>query len=211
MRAQAVQNGRGLPEKHPGIPVKCPASHELLRPSARVSRGIMSFTVAASSSFHGAFRELDIAESVSGQRGRIRRERAIMLLSPREMPRAAAEESLRHCQSQWSDGKTPKIASGSMDSRICAASPMAGAVLRCAGSAMIWRAGTSGNCRTISSRTNRWSESRCAPAESAAPGGRRSPGSGSRSPMPTCSTCFACRLRLRGQKRVPLPPARIRP
>ena len=38
---------------------------------------------------------------------------------------------------------------------MCAASPMQGAVLRCAGSAIIWRFGTSGNCRTISSR--RWS------------------------------------------------------
>ena len=37
----------------------------------------------------------------------------------------------------WSDGKTPNTAFGSIECRICAASAMAGAVFRCAGSAMI--------------------------------------------------------------------------
>ena len=71
---------------------------------------------------------------------------------PRERRPSPAASNAWACAITWSDGNTPITASGSIDCRMCAARPMAGAVLRCCGSAMICLAGTSGSCRTISSR-----------------------------------------------------------
>src|SRR5579863_2772352 len=110
----------------------------------------------------------------------------------------------------WSAGKTPMTASESMDCRICAARPMAGAVLRAAGSAKIWRFGTSGSWSTISAR--RWSLVRIQIRSGGSTGRSRSTVCWIRERSPkNRSTCLARFRRLRCQKRVPRPPARIKP
>ena len=70
----------------------------------------------------------------------------------RETPRARIADSAAASRSRGRTETRPSRRCGSIDCRMCAASPIAGAVLRCAGSARIWRRGISGSCRTISSR-----------------------------------------------------------
>src|SRR5712691_3850508 len=134
-------------------------------------------------------------------------------ISPCLAARKAGPRSLAYSRDFaiiWSAGKTPMTASGSIDCRICAARPMAGAVLRAAGSAKICFLGTSGSWSTISPR--RWSLVRIQIRSGGSTGRSRSTVCWIRERSPKKrSTCLARFRRLRGQKRVPRPPARIKP
>ena len=108
----------------------------------------------------------------------------------------------------WSEGNIPITAAGSCRSSKNAASPIAGAVLRPTGSAMICFLSSFFSWRTIGER--RSSLVMTQNCFGLASGSRRSTVSWIIDfLLLSGSSCLARRLRLSGQKRVPRPPARM--
>ena len=225
-RGQAGKQRRGLRQMPAQLrPAPCRPSRRTCRHSSRSCPAFRNFFACGSSGFSRklpncqhvacarprALREFDVA--VAGFRpARLDpQHRDLALSAALETPASAAAGIASACRSRGRTGNTPNTAFGidrtagcappARSPAPCCAAPArpesAPAALRAAG-------GRSHRARS------RWSGSRSAPAES--PAASRSTVSwiSERSPT-TFSTCLAWRLRLRGQKRVPRPPARIRP
>jgi hypothetical protein len=123
-------------------------------------------------------------------------------------PAASTSANRALSPTTWSEGKIPITVSGSVFSSRNAASAHAGAVFRAAGSLRMCSAGKPGSCAEIVSHSHLFVITQT--SFSFATGNSRasvcwiivsSPSS--------ANTCLARDRRLRGQNRVPLPPARI--